>query len=81
MGGESRQRALLGKMNAVIATEGKDPNVSTGDLDPARMLKAACLACMGKKQRRKRCSSVFVSAKSAVSSDGWMRNWRWWISF
>ncbi len=85
---ESRANgALLAKMNAVIATEGKDPNVSTGDLDPARLLKAACLACMGKKaeaeallvsvcQRKKRSELGWLDAELALV-DLFLKNSEW----
>jgi tetratricopeptide (TPR) repeat protein len=69
--------ALLGKLNAIIALEGKDPGVPVGAMDSARLMKADCLASMGRKgeaetllksicERKKRSALGWLDAELAL---------------
>ncbi len=69
--------ALLGKLNAILALEGKDPGVPVGAMDSARLMKADCLASMGRKgeaetllkgicERKKRSALGWLDAELAL---------------
>ncbi len=63
--------AVIAAMDAALTIDSKEPGVSTDSLDSARLLKAACLASMGKTDEAE-ALIVSICHRKKRSQDGWM---------